>query len=71
VSDHDPVELIVVSTELEAVELVGYLGENGIEATYERGGSAGWYDDAESGPQRVFVLGGDLERAQQLLEEAK
>jgi hypothetical protein len=71
VSDHDPVELILVSTELEAVELVGYLGENGIEATYERGGSAGWYDDTESGPQRVFVLGGDLVRAQQLLEAAK
>lgn len=70
-SAHDPVELVVVSTELEAVELVGYLGENGIEANYERGGSAGWFDATESGPQRVFVLGADLERAQQLLEAAK
>lgn len=68
ISSEEPVELIRVPTELEAVELCGLLAESGIEARSEAGGSDDWLDSLETGAHRVFVAPGDLDRARELLE---
>lgn len=61
----------MVSTETEAVELVGYLAEAGIDASSEAGGSEDWLDATESGAHRVFVATADERRARELLERAR
>jgi Putative prokaryotic signal transducing protein len=68
ISEQEPVELTTVPTEIEAAEICGLLGTEGIEATYEAGSGAGWLAGVNAMPHRVFVHASDLERARQLLE---
>jgi hypothetical protein len=63
----------VVSSEVEAATVVGYLRENGIEAGFQSMRSVQdpvGFARMASGPQEILVRPADVERAKQLLDEA-
>jgi hypothetical protein len=67
------VAVTVVSSEVEAATVVGFLQSQGIEAGYQSMRSVQdpiGYARMSSGPQEVLVRPADLERAKQLLDEA-
>lgn len=67
----ESVQLTSVPTELEAIELCGYLAESGIEARFEAGGSEDWLEATDEGAQRIFVAPTDLTRARELLTDVE
>jgi hypothetical protein len=68
---NDVVKLTEVMSETEAVELCGFLRENGIEAAYDKGDvNAGLsWATPTGGAQEILVRSADLERATQLLAD--
>jgi hypothetical protein len=71
VSDDEFVRLTVVSSEQDAVMLCGYLGAQGIEASYDNRGSSqpvGGLGTPYSGEHEILVRASDLEDAQAALE---
>lgn len=69
-NNDDPVVLTSVSFETQAAIIVAVLQDGGIEAYSTGGLTSGWRAEAP-GMVQVLVRQGDLERAQQLLDEAQ
>jgi Putative prokaryotic signal transducing protein len=70
------VKLTEATSEAEAVEICGYLEENGIKAAYDTGGvegfdAVGQLGVAFGGGQEILVRAEDEERARKLLEELR
>jgi hypothetical protein len=68
------VKLTEAGSEPEAVEICGYLEENGIKAMYDTGGvggpaGIGQLGGGFSGGQEILVRAEDAERARELLAE--
>jgi hypothetical protein len=65
------VTVTVAGSEIEAAEICGYLGANGIEARYDKGGveqGLAWATP-QAGGQEIVVRGEDADRARALLAE--
>jgi hypothetical protein len=65
------VTLTLAFSETEAAEICGYLGANGIEAMYDKGGVEGGlaWATPQVGGQEIVVRAEDEERARELLAE--
>jgi hypothetical protein len=65
------VTLRVAFSEAEAAEICGYLGANGIDARYDKGGveSGLAWATPQVGGQQIVVRAEDEERARELLDE--
>jgi len=67
----DVVAVTVAFSEPEAAEICGYLRENGIQASYDKGGveSGLAWATPQVGPQEIVVRAEDEARARELLEQ--